>query len=81
MRTFNMGYEGFSRPHALVRMHPVLGNRGEYLLLLALFGLVPLFRNSRKNNEEALRDIVKTTNRYELVENDRARLPSTWTMK
>ena len=53
--TFNMGYEGFSKPHALAKMNPIYGNKNEILLLLGFFGLLPLIVQSRKKNEDALR--------------------------
>ncbi len=78
--SFNMGYEGFSRPLSLARQHPVYGNRSEFLALLGLAFLIPLVKNGRKNKEEALRAEVKTTNRYaELPLEFHSRLPSKWT--
>ena len=67
VNTFNMGYEGFSRPLALERMHPVYGNKAEFLVLFGLLALVPLIKASRKKNEDALRSQVKTTNRFAVL--------------
>lgn len=79
--TFNMGYEGFSRPLPLQRMHPVYGNKGEWAFLLCLFALVPLVRNARKKNEDALRKEVITTNRYaELPLDAASKQPLKWTL-
>jgi hypothetical protein len=78
--TFNMGYEGFSRPLPLDRMHPIYGQRSELLFLLGLFLLVPLVKNARKKNEDALREIASTNNRYaELPLAPTLRQPSRWT--
>lgn len=62
--SFNMGYEGFSKPLPLSRMNPVYGNRGEIFIILGLFALAPLIKNSRKKNEDALRSEVKANNRF-----------------
>ena len=78
--TFNMGYEGFSRPLALNRMNPVWGNKNEFLFLLGLIALVPLVKSARKKNEDALRQQVRATNRWAVVEMDhRLRQPAKWT--
>ncbi len=78
--SFNMGYEGFSRPLPLERMHPVYGNKGEFLALLCLFALVPLVKAARKKNEDALRAEVKTNNRFaELPLAHNLRKSSEWT--
>ena len=53
--SFNMGYEGFSKPLAYPHSHPILGNKGEYLLLLGILALIPIVKNARKKNEDALR--------------------------
>jgi hypothetical protein len=80
LNTFNMGYEGFSKPLALQRMHPVYGGKGEYFFLLCLFALVPFFKDARKKNEDALRSEVKVNNRYaEMVLSPQLREPSQWT--
>ena len=78
--SFNMGYEGFSKPLPLARMHPVYGNKGEWLFLLGLFALVPIVKSSRKKNEDALRATVKANNRYEVMNlSHQDRQPSKWT--
>ena len=45
-------------------MNPILGNKREYLWLVAFLGLVPLLSSGRKSNEDGLRQEVKTTNKY-----------------
>ena len=64
MSSFNMGYEGFSKPLPLNRMNPIYGNKNEYLFLVGLFALVPLVKSARKKNEDALREQVKATNSW-----------------
>ena len=77
--TFNMGYEGFSRPLPLLKANPIWGNKNEFLALLLLIGFVPLINNARKGNEEDLRSEVKTTNRYSHFALDaQYRQPSRW---
>ena len=79
VNTFNMGYEGFSRPLPLDRMNPIYGNKNEFFLLFGLIALVPLVKASRKSNEDALRAQTKAGNRYaELPLDRRDRLPSKW---
>ena len=80
MGTFNMGYEGFSRPLALNRMNPIWGNKNEFLFLFGLILLVPVIKSARKKNEDALRGQVKATNRWAIVElAHQDRQPSKWT--
>jgi hypothetical protein len=77
--SFNMGYEGFSRPLPLDRMHPIYGQKAELWFLLGLFLLVPVIKNARKTNEDALRGIAHTNNRYaELPLSHTLRQPSRW---
>ncbi len=45
-------------------MNPILGNKREYLWIIAFLGLVPLLASGRKTNEDSLRAEVKTTNTY-----------------
>lgn len=79
--TFNMGYEGFSKPLPLTRMHPIYGQRSEFLILLGFMALVPFLMGGRKQNEDSLRAEVKTNNRYEAMAlGHRERLPSAWTL-
>ena len=59
-----MGTEGFSSAQLLPEMNPVLGNKREYLWLMIFLGLVPLLATGRKNNEDGLRSLVTTNNRY-----------------
>ena len=78
--SFNMGYEGFSRPLPLNRMNPIWGNKNEFLFLLGLIALVPIVKSARKKNEDALRAQVKSTNKWALVDlNHHQRQPSRWT--
>jgi hypothetical protein len=78
--TFNMGYEGFSRPLALNRMNPIWGNKNEFLFLLGLILLVPVIKSARQKNEDGLRSQVKTTNRWAVVDlAHHHRMPSKWT--
>ncbi len=78
--SFNMGYEGFSKPLPLNRMNPVYGNKNEFLFLFGLIALVPLVKSARKKNEDALRQQEGVaTNRYaELPLSHSQRLPSKW---
>ncbi len=78
--SFNMGYEGFSKPLPLNRMNPIYGNKNEFLFLFGLILLVPLIKSSRKTNEDSLRSIEgNATNRYEELELSHAnRQPSKW---
>ena len=64
IQTWNIGTEGFSKAPILPEMNPILGNKREYLWLVAFLGLVPLLASGRKSNEDGLRSEVKTTNRY-----------------
>ena len=76
-----MGYEGFSKSLHVPRMDPIYGNRREFLFLLALFLVTPLLKGSRIKNEDVLRDMLKTTNRYaELPLDAVSRQPSAWTL-
>ena len=78
--SFNMGYEGFSRPLPLNRMNPIWGNKNEFLFLLGLISLVPLIKSARKKNEDALRAQVKNTNRWAVMALEhKERQPSQWT--
>lgn len=62
--TFNMGYEGFSRPLQLQSMNPIYGNRFEFVFLFGLILVIPCLITGRKKNEDGLRSVVKATNRY-----------------
>ena len=64
IQTFNLGTEGFSAKQELPEMNPILGNKKEYLWVIAFLGLVPLLAMGRKSNEDGLRSEVKTTNKY-----------------
>ena len=63
--TWNMGYEGFSKPWHMQKMHPVIGNRGEFLFLALFFPAVLILRASRKKNEDGIRaSLGHANNRY-----------------
>ena len=70
IQTFNIGTEGFSKVNDLPEMNPILGNKREYLWLVAFLGLVPLLASGRKSNEDGLRAEVKTTNRFARMQLD-----------
>ena len=53
--TFNMPYEGFSKPWTPPRMHPIIGNRGEFLFLALFFPAVLILRATREKNENGVR--------------------------
>ena len=65
-----MGTEGFSHAQLLPEMNPILGNKREYVWMLAVLGLLPFLVNGRKSNEDGLRSHVKTTNRYAKMDLD-----------
>ena len=63
--TWNMPYEHFSKPFHPPKMHPVQGNKGEFLFLAILFPAVIMAKASRKKNEEGLRSQYGfSNNRY-----------------
>ena len=64
IQTFNLGTEGFSGKQELPEMNPILGNKKEFMWVVAFLGLVPLLAMGRKSNEDGLRSEVKTTNKY-----------------
>ena len=47
--SFNMGYEGFSKPFALKRSNPIYGNKNELLFLLAGCTLLSFVIGQRKS--------------------------------
>ena len=59
-----MGYEGYSKPLPLTKMNPIVGNRGEFLLIFLGMALLPMLIKGRRKNEEGMREEIKTTNRY-----------------
>jgi hypothetical protein len=62
-------------------MHPIYGNKGEFVFLLGLILLTPLIKKSRKKNEDALRNEVKANNRYaELTLDAASKQPAKWTL-
>lgn len=76
-----MGYEGFSKPLPLQRMHPIYGNRGEFVFLALFIGTATFIYRGRKKNEDALRKQIKTTNRYaELPMDATSKKPLKWTL-
>ena len=63
--SFNMGYEGFSKPWKMPKMHPVVGNRGEFLFLALFFPITLLMKATREKNEKGIRNSLGTaTNKY-----------------
>lgn len=63
-KSFNMGYETFSRPLPLPRANPIYQTRQEIFYLIAIFAFVSCIGTARKAHEDALRSEVKATNRY-----------------
>ena len=60
-----MGYEGFSSSWHPLKMHPVHGNRGEFLALGLLFSLVLMMKQGRRKNEDGMRsEYGFANNRY-----------------
>ena len=65
LTSFNMGYEGFSKPWKMHKMNPVVGNRGEFLFLAIFFPLVLMLKAAREKNEAGLRAATGfANNRY-----------------
>ena len=63
--SWNMPYEHFSKPFHPPKMHPVSGNKGEFLFLAILFPVILLAKGSRKANEDSLRSTYGfSNNRY-----------------
>ena len=63
--SFNLGYEGFSKPVKVPKMHPIVGNRGEFLFLALLFPVIWLMKTAREKNEIGIRkQLGYSTNRY-----------------
>ena len=60
-----MGYEGFSSSWHQDKMHPVMGNKGEFLFLALLVPAVILLKGCRAKNEDGIRSALgNSTNRY-----------------
>lgn len=79
--TFNMGYEGFSKPVHLPRQNPVSGNRGEFIFLFGAILVIPMFMRGRKKNENNLRKLNVSTNRYaELPLDDSSKKFAKWSL-
>ena len=62
--------EGFSKAQDLPEMNPILGNKREYVWLLAFLLYVPFLVHGRRSNEDGLRAKVMTTNRYAKLDLD-----------
>ena len=60
--TWGMGVEGFSHGTSIKDMNPVVGNKNEYIWLVAILGLLPFLAQGRKSNEDRLQ--VKNTNKF-----------------
>ena len=70
MNTFNIGYEGFSKPWKMSKADPITGHRGEFLLLAVVFGIAFTVRESRKINESGVRSATgHANNRYQHIGN------------
>ena len=61
-QAFNMGYEGFSKGPKLAKMHPIIGNRGEFFFLALLFPSILLMKMQRRKNEEGIRAALGNSN-------------------
>ena len=62
-----MGYEGFSTSPRMNRMHPVLGNKGEFLFLALFFPALLVLKATRTKNEDGIREALgHANNRYAL---------------
>ena len=60
-----MGYETFSSPFSPYKMHPVFGNRGEFVFLAVLVPGILVLKTCRKKNEDGIRSALgNATNRY-----------------
>ena len=72
-------YEHFEHHRPRAELNLVKGNKGEYFMLVLLFGLGPLLWNGRKNNEDGIAAEIKTTNTYSRMQLDEeSSKPSTW---
>ena len=60
--SINMGYEGFSKSWRMAKMHPIVGNRGEYLFLALFFPAVLMLKATREKNETKLRKALGAAN-------------------
>ena len=60
--SINMGYEGFSKPWKMAKMHPIVGNRGEFLFLALFFPIILMLKASRQKNETGMRKAIGTVN-------------------
>ena len=57
-----MGYEGYSTAWPMAKMHPIVGNRGEFVFLLLLFPTILLLKKGRTSNEEGMRSAAGFAN-------------------
>ena len=65
VNSFGMGYEGFSRPWKMPKMHQSMGNRGEFLFLALFVPAIMLLKKSRTKNEDGVRSALGfSNNRY-----------------
>ena len=76
-----MGYEGFSHAHHMQEMNLIMGNKREYLWLLAFMALLPILQSTRTKNEDGLAKEIKATNRYAKVNlsGTSSRIDTNWT--
>ena len=57
-----MGYEGFSKSWRAPKMHPIVGNRGEFLFLALLFPTLLMLKATREKNEAGIRKAIGSAN-------------------
>jgi hypothetical protein len=77
--TWNMGYEGYGKPVPQMVMHPIYGNKGEYLFLLGLFVVFPLLKYNRRYYEDKVRSQNVSTNRWAKMNLDKDNIhPCVW---
>ena len=63
--SLNVGYENFSKPIKLDKMHQQVGGRSEYLFLFLFFPAIMIMKHTRKKNEAGIRQAVgHSNNRY-----------------
>ena len=62
VNSINMGYEGFSKAWRQPKMHPIVGNRGEYMFLALLFPIILMLKASREKNETGIRNALGNVN-------------------
>ena len=57
-----MGYEGFSKGWRAPKMHPIIGNRGEFLFLALFFPIILMLKATREKNETGIRKAIGNAN-------------------